>query len=136
MYIILIIFFISLIGISAMIGKKLILLKNGKIEYTERVLFDIPNLDEIKNVATKNSKRYGYVILVETIRFYVRTSLLVKYIYFKTKKKIKEIHHKYFPHKIKENKEKEVSKFLRMVSDYKHKIKNIKDKIVEEENNY
>ena len=119
-----------------MIGKKLILLKNGKIEYTERVLFDIPNLDEIKNVATKNSKRYGYVILVETIRFYVRTSLLVKYIYFKTKKKIKEIYHKYFPHKVKENKEKEVSKFLRMVSDYKHKIKNIKDKIEEEENNY
>ena len=136
MYIVLIIFFISLIGISAMIGKKLILLKNGKIEHIERVLFDIPNLDQVKNVTVKNSKRYGYVILVETIRFYVRASILIKYIYFKTKKKIKEIYHRYFPHKIKENKEKEVSKFLRMVSDYKNKIKNIKDKIIEEENNY
>jgi len=136
MYIVLIIFFISLIGISAMIGKKLILLKNGKIEHTERVLFDIPNLDQVKNVTVKNSKRYGYVILVETIRFYVRASILIKYIYFKTKKKIKEIYHRYFPQKIKENKEKEVSKFLRMVSDYKNKIKNIKDKIIEEENNY
>ena len=119
-----------------MIGKKLILLKNGKIEHIERVLFDIPNLDQVKNVTVKNSKRYGYVILVETIRFYVRASILIKYIYFKTKKKIKEIYHRYFPHKIKENKEKEVSKFLRMVSDYKNKIKNIKDKIIEEENNY
>jgi len=107
-----------------MIGKKLILLKNGKIEHIERVLFDIPNLDQVKNVTVKNSKRYGYVILVETIRFYVRASILIKYIYFKTKKKIKEIYHRYFPHKIKENKEKEVSKFLRMVSDYKNKIKN------------
>ncbi|MFA6524336.1 MAG: hypothetical protein WC264_03120 [Candidatus Paceibacterota bacterium] len=119
-----------------MIGKKLILLKNGKIEYTERVLFNIPNLDEIKNVTAKNSKRYGYIILIEVIRFYIKTSILLKYIYTITKKKIIKIYHKYFPHKVKENKEKEVSKFLRMVSDYKNKIKNIKDKIVEEENNY
>jgi len=120
-----------------MIGKKLILLKNKKIEYTERILFKIPNLDEIKNITAKNSKRYGYIILVKIIRFYIRTSILLKYIYAITKKKIKNIYYKYFPYKIKEkNKKNEVSKFLKMISDYKHKIKNIKDKIVEEENNY
>jgi len=37
---------------------------------------------------------------------------------------------KYFPQK-----EKEVSKFLKMVSDYKNKIAKIRDKIIEEEKN-
>jgi len=119
-----------------MIGKKLILLKKGQIEHIEKVLFEIPNLDQIKDVTVKNSKRYGYIILVETIRFYIKSSKLIKYVYIISKKKIKEKYYKYFPHKEKKYEEKEVSKFLKMMSDYKHKIKNIKDKIIEEENNY
>jgi len=131
MYIILIIFFISLVGISAMIGKKLILLKNRQIEYTEKILFEIPNLDQIKHFTAKNSKRYGYMMLVEVIRFYIKSVKFLKHIYKEIKIKVKKINNKHFPHK-----EKEVSKFLKMVSDYKNKIKIIKDKITEEENNY
>lgn len=132
MYIILIIFFVSLIGISAMIGKKLILLKKGQIENTEKNLFEIPNLDQIKHVTVKNSKKYGYIILVEIMRFYIRFLKLLKLKY----KEIKNVYNKYLPHKEINTQTKEVSKFLKMISDYKYKIKNIKDKIEEEENNY
>ena len=127
---ILIMFFISLAGISVMIGRKLILLKRGQIESVEKIPFEIPNSEEVRHFAVKNTKRYGYLTLVLILRFSVQSSNLLKHKYEKIKIKIKNMTNKYFPQK-----EKEVSKFLKMVSDYKNKIAKIRDKIIEEEKN-
>lgn len=127
---ILIMFFISLAGISVMIGRKLILLKRGQIESAEKIPFEIPNSEEIKYFAVKNTKRYGYLTLVVILRFSIRSSNFLKRQYKEIKTKIGNTINKHFPQK-----EKEVSKFLKMVSDYKNKIAKIRNKIIEEEKN-
>ena len=125
---ILIIFFISLAGISVMIGRKLILLKRGQIQSTEKISFEIPNSEEIKYFAVKNTKRYGHLTLVLILRFSIQSSNFLKRKHKEIKIKIENIINRYFPQK-----EKEVSKFLKMVSDYKNKITKIRNKIIEEE---
>ena len=127
---ILIMFFISLAGISVMIGRKLILLKKGQIENTEKILFKIPNLEEAKYFTVKNAKKYGYLTLVLILRFSIQFSNFLKRKHKEIKIKTEGIINKYFPQK-----EKEVSKFLKMVLDYKNKIAKIRDKIIEEEKN-
>ena len=133
MQIILFLFFASLVGIATMIGRKLFLLRSGQINTTEEFSFEIPDAQEIKHVATKNAKEYGYVALVETMRAYLRFSNFLKQVSKEIRKEAEEVISKYFPHKETEQKEKEVSKFLQTVSDYKKKIQKIKHKIKEEE---
>ncbi len=133
MQIILILFFVSLAGIAFMIGRKLILSKTQQVPTENNFLFEIPDHREVKHIATKNIKKYGFIFLVIIIRLYVRVSNSIK-------RKINELSRKI--HKIvtrnkfeKSTSHKEVSKFLKMISDYKQKISKIKHKIVEEEKN-
>ena|SRR3989344_5088642 len=133
MYILLILFFMSLLGIIIMIGRKLVLLQNGQTMSQEKVLFEVPYIKEIKYIIIKNIRKYGHISLVTTLRFYIRSSNLLKNKYEKIKIKIKNVTRNGLYNDSLEKVE--VSKFLKMISDYKHKIREIKHKIHEEEKN-
>jgi hypothetical protein len=133
MPIILTLFFLSLSGIIYMIGSKLILLQNGEVVIQEHIPIKVPDLQEFKYIVTKNSKKYGFILLVIILRASIKSSYFLK-------KKYKEI--KYIAiikikkiltgkkHGIQEH---EVSSFLKKVSDYKSKVNKIKNQIKEEE---
>ena len=134
MYILLILFFVSFFGIMFMIGRKLSLVRNGHILGEGEALFEVPHFENIKHFTLSSAKKYGHVVLVETIRMYVKTTLFLKESYRELKIKFKKINTKKDENGNGVEKV-EVSSFLKMISDYKQKIKKIKQKIHEEEKN-
>ena len=131
MYLLLISFFLSLIGIIFMVGRKLVLLKNGNITTTEENETEFLNLKELKQVTFQNIRKYEHIVLVTVLRFYIRSLNFLKVAYEKIETKIKNIRRK----RQKDSSEKvEVSKFLKVVSEYKQRIREIKHRIHEEEN--
>lgn len=135
MYIILILFFGSLLGITFMIGRKLVLLKRGRASMTEEIMLDIPYLTKWKDEIVKNIKKYGHTSLVATLRFYVRLNNFSKNRYQKLKSKLKNTDKNQNQQNDGTVEKIESSKFLKMISEYKHKIREIKHKIHEEEKN-
>lgn len=132
MYFLLTLFFVSLLGITFMIGRKLILLQSGQITHGNDISSETPYLEELKVITIKNIKKHGFIGLVATIRFYVRSTNFLKNKYQEVKKRVRN----FSDGRLNNNEEKkEVSKFLKMISEYKHKIREIKHKIKEEENN-
>jgi len=131
MYLLLILFFLSLFAIIFMIGKKLILQKTLSekelVLSEEEVLLEIPHLEKVKHFTIKNIKKYEHIGLVAVLRLYVRFSNFLKNKYEEKKTRIKENHAN--------NGEKEISKFLKVIGDYKRKIRVMKHKIHEEEKN-
>jgi len=134
MYILLILFLASLSGIIIMIWRKLALLQNGQILEHSAVSFEIPHLEKLRDVTVKNIKKYGHKGLVETLRFHLRTSKFLKNKYDETKIKIRNINLKDQSSQNGNLPDRQVSKFLKMIGDYKRKIRAIKHKIKEEEN--
>ena len=132
MYFLLILFFTSLLGITFMVERKLVMLKNGVLLHREETFFKAPYLEEWKHLTSKNVKRHGYTVLVATIRFYVRFSNLLKNKYQEIKIKIKNIRSRKSNSNL--SGKQEISKFLKIISEYKYKIREIKHKIKEEEN--
>ena len=134
MYFLLTLFLASLIGITIMIGRKLTLIKNGHIIEGYHPHPFIPDMHRIKYLLIKGVKKFLYTLLFVTIRSYFRLSNFIKNKYNETKIKIKEKFDKSHlaPHLPERQ---EVNKFLKVISDYKHKISEIKHKIKEEENN-
>jgi hypothetical protein len=133
MYLLLILFFGSLLGIIFMIGRKLVLLQNVEVVHhydAEEIFKD--SLEDLKHASIKHFKRYSYRGLVATVRLYVHFTNFLKNLYEATKFKIAEMWEK----KAKKNgvEKREVSGFLKMISDYKHKIRKIRRQIKEEEN--
>lgn len=130
MYLLLTSFFLSLVGITFMVGRKLVLLKNGNITEAEEGI-ELLNIKELKQNVFKSIKKYEHIVLVAVVRFYIKTVGVIKIVYRIIKSKIKSIYRK----KQKDGGEKvEVSKFLKVVSEYKQKIREIKHQIKEEEN--
>lgn len=131
MYFLLILFFGSLIGITFMVGRKFIILKNGQLLHAnDEVILKAPYLEEWKHLTIKNVKKYGYVLLVAFIRLYFKSSLYFKNKYEEIKGKIKNRNKK---NQI-EGGKKEISNFFKIISKYKHKIRRIKQQVKEEEN--
>ena len=119
-----------------MVGRKLFLLKKQPAIIEETILVQTPNLREVRHIVLKKSREYGYVALVEIVRFSIKSSRVLKSVYKETKNKIGQIKRKYILRKEKEEveqKEKEVSGFLKKISEYKHKIRKIKHQILKEE---
>lgn len=131
MYILLILFFASLVGIIIMISQKLALIKNSDTVVIEEITIEFPNLQEWKISAIQNVKKYGRIGLISILRFYFRSKNIVKGQYQELRKKIKALYKKETEHV---EQKVEVSKFLKMVSEYKQKIREIKHQIHEEEN--
>jgi hypothetical protein len=130
MYFLLTLFFGSLLGIIFMVGRKLVLLQNGQVLHREEIVIGAPSLEKWKHLTITSVKKHGYTGLVATIRFYVRSTNFLKNKYQEVKTKVKSINGK----KLREEEKREVSGFLKMISEYKQKIRNIKDKVKEEEN--
>jgi hypothetical protein len=133
----LILFFVSLAGITILIGKKLVLLKKAQNQniIIEENSFKMPDIEEVRHVTTKHIRKFGYVALVITIRSYIRSSNFLKKTGKQVYEKAKDRFNKSKDRFIGDSKDKrEVSKFLKMISEYKHKINKIKHKIKEEEN--
>ncbi len=133
MYFLLTLFFVSLFSITFMIARKLVLIQSGQLLHLHKaeVRLESSHIEEWRNVAVKNIKRYGYIVLVAIIRAYVQLSNFLKDIYQELKNKIKNI--------IRDNENgsegvREVNGFLKMISEYKYKIRAIKQKVREEEN--
>ncbi len=114
-----------------MIGRKVMLVQNGQITEPEHFHPFVPDLHKIKFLVYKNIKKYGYLVLVTVIRLSIRSSNFIKTKIKKLSDIVKKILVKNKPEQA--NSPKEVSKFLRMISDYKHKISKIKHRIKEEE---
>ena len=130
MYFLLILFFASLFSIIIMIGRKLTILEHEQILNQEEILFELPYFKKIKRFTVENIKKNGNILLVATVRFYVRGANLFKNKYEEIKIKIKN-------RSLKNNingGQKEISKFLKIIGDYKNKIREIKHKIKKEEN--
>lgn len=134
MYIFLILFFASLAGIIFMIGRKLISPEIGEIQGDiENPLSQVFDSREIKRSFIRNAKRTEHVILFVIIRFYVLSSNFLK-------KKIKKVLEALKNRRVRKNKlsgnpveKREASNFLKLISDYKSKIRKIKHRIKEEE---
>ncbi len=132
MYILLILFFVSLSGITFMIGRKFFLIQNGVIlNQTEDTFIPHHFFDEWKHSTVKNFKKYGYAGLVGSIRIYFRINNVLKNKYEELKFKIKNTYNK--KNVVENETKREVSKFLKMVSEYKSKVKKIKEMVKEEE---
>ncbi len=123
-------FSISLIIISILFSRKLILVRNGN--FLENIREDgAPLLEELRDITLKKIKKYGYLTLVTSIRLYFRTINTTKAKYKEIKDKLKNVDKSKL---INEIEKREVNKFLKVVSTYKHKIRQIKHQIKEEEN--
>ena len=94
MYLLLISFFLSLLGIIFMVGRKLVLLKNGNITTTEENETEFLNLKELKQVTFQNIRKYEHMVLVTVLRFYIRSINFLKVAYEKIETKIKNIRRK------------------------------------------
>ena len=116
-----------------MLGRKLMFTNFEEIQHLSKFTIEPINLDEVKFIVIKKAKKYGYIILITTLRVSIKSSHLVKNSYGKVKAKVRNKINKHLSHKERIHKEKEVSSFLKMVSDYKRKIRQIKHRIKEEE---
>ena len=131
MYIFLILFFTSLSAIIFMIGRKLVLVQNGQIPHKEGVFFEVRHLEKVRQATIRGAKKYGHQSIVTTLRLYIRSMNLLKNKYGELKIKMENWNKQSHIN----GEKKEISKFLKIIGDYKHKIKEIKHKIHEEEKN-
>ena len=128
-YTLLTLFALSLLSIIFMIGRKLVLIKHEQVLNHKEVAFELPYFREAKHITVTNMKKHGYTLLVETIRFYVRSTNSLKSQYQKVKTNLNN-------RKLRNQtngEKKETSKFLKIIGDYKQKIREIKHKIKKEE---
>lgn len=129
MYLLLILFFMSLISIIIMIGRKLAILDHEQVLNQEEVLLELPYLTKIKHLTFINIRKYGYSILVTTLRSYIRSTNFLKDTYKEVKIKIQDRNNKNKT----DGEKKEISKFLKIIGEYKQKIREIKHRIKKEE---
>ncbi len=138
MYILLILFFISLALILSMMGHKLRLVRDGQIMSHESSPYFIPDLEIIREVSVRGLKKYGHLGLVGLVRMQIKSVNMTKKSYGMLKEKLSNIEmlqNSKWRGLGDEAREVKVSKFLKMVSDYKQKVREIRHRIHEEEKN-
>lgn len=133
MTIILILFFLSLCAMIFIVGKRLIDIREKQIQVREDMAVDMPDLQDIKILVFKKLKRYTYITLVISIRLWIISSNYLKRKYKDLKKKTIELFDKYTSDKKTNDAPREVSKFLKVMSEYKKEVKKIKHRIKKEE---
>ncbi len=131
---VLILFFISLAGIAIMLGRRVSLIRNGKITIEHDASPLVPPAHEVKYVIVQNLKKGILILTAIILRISIRSSIYAKtagtYI-------AKKIHERFTRHSANNPEVKKgVSSFLKIVSEYKHKLKTLKKKIKEEEKQY
>ena len=132
MYVLLSLFFVSLIGIMFMIGRKHILIQNGYAFEEKDFAPDREYFEDLKSKTSKKLSKISFVLLVIMVRFYVKFSDVIKSGYRWSLEKIRNVVVKKSDDgaiKIKVQKE---NKFLKVMGQYKKKIRRIKDKVRQE----
>ena len=129
MYFLLFLFFASLVSIVFMIGRKLAVVGHDEISKHQELPFELPYLKKIKHITLKGVKKHGYTLVVTSMRIYMKGVSNLKDKYAKVKNRII---HKNKTGEMSEDK-KEVSKFLKIIGEYKQKIRDIKHRIKKEE---
>lgn len=126
----LILFAISLMSMSILIGRKILVLRRaeiGEVIVSEEITIEGPSIEEVRAVTVHKVKKIGYVGLVTSIRLYFRSTNFIKNKYSVLKEKVRNTYNK------NSSENKETSKFLKVISEYKYKIRDLKHKIKEEE---
>jgi len=133
MYFFFILFFISLAVIIFMISRKLLLVNNSVENIkNETLLSDILDFDRIKHLTIINLKKASHTLLWIVLKTYIISSNFIN-------KKRKELVEKIKSRMSKRHKEedqpekKEVSKHIKIISEYRQKIRNMTHRIKEEE---
>lgn len=133
-YFILSLFFISIAGLVLMIGRKLYLVRNGEVGGGKHFHFFVFDLIRVRQLAKNGVRRYGYIMLVFILRSNVKISNMVKLQFEKAVLNIENMLTRKSRSSSGENqKPAEVSGFLKMVSEYKRKVRRIKNRISTEE---
>ncbi len=133
-YVILIIFFTSLVSIIFMIARKLVVLGNGNCSIPDNASFEVPYVEETKNFLGESIKKLEHVALVFIIRFLIQTKNFFQNMIEDMKNVLRNLHFKKYPNgelieKI------ENSKLLKMTNRYRRKIKDITRQVKKEEKN-
>ncbi len=130
---VLILFFIALVGLITMITKRVFLIRAG----IQVIINDdpyLPPVQEVREILIRNTKDYSLIIIGVVLRTSIRTYILLR-------KKGKEISDKIIVKYTKNSskftsEKKEVNRLLKGISEYRNKIKHLKEKIIEEETNF
>lgn len=133
MYILICLALISFVAMYFMLWRKLALVRNGAVVEGAHAHPFVPDLENLKKLAHKNTRWLAYKTLVTALRLHIRGSNTLKNKYGELKQKIREIRDKNgngLPQA-----KPEVSNFLQLITDYKNKIRHIKHKIKKEEEN-
>ncbi len=131
----LILFFGSLLGMTLMIGRKVMALQtedNRKL-HLDGFVFEIPHLDSFQEATTKELKKYGYATLVMTLKAYVKSTNMLKEQYKDLITLLENAKNRNIPENQLKAVEDKASSFLGMITEYKNKIRKIKHRIAEEE---
>ncbi len=133
MYTFLAIFIISIGGMTVLVGRKLAEIKKRDLSFQ----FEIPHplatdIEKVKHIARKKAKRYSYIALFITLRLYIQASNYLKNKSVLLAQKIKE---KLLNEekKFESLEHREVAKYLKMISEYRQKIRRMKRQIRKEE---
>ncbi len=116
-----------------MIWRELVLVRNGQVAKAQHSHPFALDLQKIRHLTLKNTKKFGYTAVFEIMRFFIKSSnflkvksiILLKELKNRLKNKngsLDEIIEK-----------KEVSKYLKVISEYQQKIREMKNRIKEEE---
>ena len=131
MTIVSILFFISLVGICLMLYRRVSLIRAGHIEADHKTPI-LPDIKEVRYIIFKSAKRYSFVLIEIILRTSIKSSLAIKKKSTELFTTIKDKLKKHLPERDPLQK-KEVSGFLKAMSEYKQKIKKLKNRIIEEE---
>ena|SRR3989338_2992591 len=134
MYLNLILFFIALVGITFILSRKLAIIKKGEIRQPEYAHPFVPDIKKAREILKRKTKKYGYAALFVTLRFYIQASSFLKKKSLELAQKIEKRLLKTELDKESKNGEKrEASRYLKMISEYQKKIRDMKHRIRTEE---
>ena len=135
MYFFFILFFVSLGAITFMIGRKLLLINNSEKHilhlHPENLLSDLFDFDKLKDITIKNSKKFIHILVWIILRAHILSLNFINKKRTEISLKIKSKFNKNNPENPEEKKD--ASKYIKMISEYRHKIRKIKHKIKQEE---
>ena len=78
-----------------MVMRRVVLQKDINTQEDTELILDVPDLEEIKVITIRKFKIYGYIVLVSSLRIYVKSSHLFKNKYSEVKDTVKNLHNKY-----------------------------------------
>jgi hypothetical protein len=137
MYILLALFFVSLFALVIMLLRQVSLIRSGIIVVHPVGYHPLePDLLRAKYRAKRSMKRYGYILLVAIFRLYFRAENALKIWVKETKNKIGAFIARKTAHtNFTGIKKSQPSGFLQNVAEYKTKLRHLRHKIKEEEEN-